>query len=92
MYDLLQEKFDDSDVTFRHLESQEFKDFVKVFKLALNGIQNNTKDLSKYAKQMIDISKQDFTYAKTDKDIVVYKLEQHQKWEKFIHLKDKGCN
>lgn len=103
MYDLLQEKFDDSDATLRHLESQEFKDFVKVFKATmseiksvLSSIKNNTKDLSKYAKQMVEISKQGFNDAKANRDMTAYKLEQHEKWQKFMHFRDnfrdKGYN
>ena len=97
MYDLLQQKFDDSDATLRHLESQEFKDFVKSFKSIMSGIKytlnkinSNVSNIGKYAKQMIEVAKDGFANANADRDMASYKLEQHEKWEKFMHFRDKG--
>ncbi len=97
MYDLLQEKFDDSDATLRHLESQEFKDFVRTFKSvmnnikrSLNKIQNNTSNLERYAKDMVNISAQGFADSKADREMTAYHEKKKTQWDKFMHFRDKG--
>jgi len=99
MYDLLQEKFDDSEATLRYLESQEFRNFVKSFrsvmkdiKYTLNKINSNTSNIERYTKQMLNVSKEGFQSSKVDRDMASYKLAQHDKWEKLMHFRDKGYN
>jgi len=92
MYDLLQEKFDDSDATLRHLESQEFKDFVEEFKSAIKTVNYRLDNIAKHAQETINVAKQGFSDAKADRAMAAYKLEQHEKWEKFMHFRDKGYN
>lgn len=99
MYDLLQEKFDDTDATLRYLESQEFQDFVKSFKNVMNDIkrvlsriENNTSDLEKYAKQIVDISRQGFSDSKSDREMTAYHEKKKTQWDKLMHYRDKGYN
>jgi hypothetical protein len=99
MYDLLQSKFDDSDATLRHLESQEFKDFVKSFKsimsdikYTLNKINSNVSNISGYTQKIVEVSKAGFSSAKADRDMTLFKDEEHKKWEKFMKFRDKGYN
>ncbi|MBL0721129.1 MAG: hypothetical protein JJV88_00955, partial [Sulfurovum sp.] len=113
MYQLLEDKFDDSEATLRYLESQEFLDFTKLFKSTMNNIQNvlniikentnsianntssianNSADISKYARETVYISKQGFEDAKADREMTKYKNEEHHKWDKRMHLMEKGYN
>ncbi len=97
MYQLLQDKFIDSKATLDYMNSLDFKDFTTSFKQAMKDIKyiltqinNNTSDISKYAQDSINISKQGFADAKADREMSRYKDEQHHKWDKLMHLKDKG--
>lgn len=97
MYQLLQDKFDDTDATLRYLESQEFKDFVSTFKDTMSDIQRtlhkiekNTGDTAHYTKKLIDISSQGFANAHADREMASYYAKQHRKWQKFMHFRDKG--
>jgi len=99
MYQLLQEKFDDSEATLNYMNSLEFKDFTNSFKKAmkdikyiLNQINSNTFDISRYAQESINISKQGFEDSKADRAMSRYKNEEHTKWEKRMHLREKGYN
>ena len=99
MYQLLQEEFDDTDATLRHLESQEFKDFVKTFKSimsdirsTLNRIEENSRNISRYTEEMVDVSKNGFSDAKADRAMSAYYAQKHRNWEKFMHYRDKGYN
>ncbi|CAN2042491.1 hypothetical protein GMMP15_830042 [Candidatus Magnetomoraceae bacterium gMMP-15] len=99
MYELLQEEFNDTDATLRHLESQEFKDFVKSFKnimenikYTLEKIQKNISDMNYYTKDMLEVSKKGFADAKADSAMSAYYTQKHRKWEKFMHYKDTGYN
>jgi len=99
MYQLLQDKFDDSEATLNYMDSLDFKDFSNSFKQAmkdikyiLNKINNNTSDISRYAQESLTISKQGFEDAKADRKMTKYKNEQHHKWEKKMHLMEKGYN
>jgi hypothetical protein len=99
MSNLLTTKYEETDASLRHYESKEFTDFASKFestmndiKNVLNKINNNTQDLGKYAKQMIEVAKDGFASANVDRDMSSYKLEQHEKWEKFMHFRDKGYN
>ncbi len=97
MYELLQEKFDDSDATLRHLESQEFQDFIQVFKKnmknlnkTLQRIEGNTEEIARYSKAVVNISQKGFEDAKADRSMEAYYTQQHRDWEKYMHYKDKG--
>ena len=90
MYDLLQSEFDDSDATLRHLESQEFKDFVSTFKNVMSSISRKLGNIEKYSSEILETSKQGFSDAKADRKMAAYKQEQHTKWEKHMHFRDKG--
>jgi len=92
MYDLLQEKFDDSDATLRHLESQEFKDFIQEFKHAMRRVNKRLKNISGYTREIVEVAKKGFADADADRSMAEYKLEQHQSWEKFMHFRDTGYN
>lgn len=97
MYQLLQEEFNDSDATLRHLESQEFKDFVKSFKsimkdikYTLDKINNNTSNTSYYLEKLITISENGFNDAKADRAMAAYHVKKQTEWEKLMHFRDKG--
>lgn len=99
MYKLLQEDFDDTDATLRYLESQEFKDFVIDFKKVMSEIQStldsinkNSRNISRYTKEMIQVSKDGFSDAQTDRAMAAYYDQEHRNWEKQMHYKDKGYN
>lgn len=92
MYQLLQDKFDESDATLRYLESQEFKDFVDTFKRVMNNISYKLSNIERYSSEILSTSKQGFEDAKADREMSRYKSEEHAKWEKRMHLKDKGYN
>lgn len=92
MYLLLQEKFDDSDATLRHLESQEFKDFVQEFKRAMRTVNDRLSNIARYSKEIIEVSKKGFADADADRAMADYKLDQHESWEKYMHFRDKGYN
>lgn len=90
MYDLLQEEFDDTDATLRHLESQEFKDFVRTFKNVMSSINRKLENIASYSSELLETSKKGFEDANADREMAAYKQEQHTKWEKLMHFKDKG--
>jgi len=97
MSNLLTTKYEETDAALRYYESKEFTNFATQFektmkdiKNILNKINNHTENLSKYAKEIIKISKDGFDNMHTDTTMAKYKLEEHQKWEKFMHFQDKG--
>lgn len=99
MYKLLQEEFDESDATLRHLESQEFKDFVSDFKdvmrnirYTLEKIESNTDKMSRYSEEMVSVSRKGFSDAKTDRAMTAYHEKKKTEWDKFMHYRDKGYN
>jgi len=92
MYQLLQDKFDESDATLRYLESQEFKDFVDTFKRVMNNISYKLNNIERYSSEILSTSKQGFEDAKADREMSRYKSEQQHEWEKRMHLRDKGYN
>ena len=92
MYQLLQDKFDESDATLRYLESQEFKDFVDTFKRVMNNISYKLSNIERYSSEILSTSKQGFEDAKADRQMSRYKSEQQHQWEKRMHLRDKGYN
>ena len=88
-----------TDAKLRYFESKEFTDFTLKFdktmndiKRVLNKIANNTADISSYSKKMLDISAQGFADSKVDREMSRYKDEQHHKWDKRMHLMEKGFN
>ncbi len=90
MYNLLQSEFDDSEATLRHLESQEFKDFVNIFRDTMNKIKIVLNDIRKHTKEIIKVSKNGFSSSKADRDMTTYKLKKHEEWTKYMHFRDKG--
>lgn len=99
MYDLLQNEFDEADATLRHLESQEFKDFVKELQSSLEKIRktlekikDNTRRAADYAKEAVDVSKKGFSDANADRAMSEYYSKKHREWEKFMHYRDHGYN
>ncbi|TMO82810.1 hypothetical protein CWC15_18150 [Pseudoalteromonas spongiae] len=99
MYKLLQEEFDESDATLRHLESQEFKDFVSDFKSVMSNIrytlekiEGNTNKMSRYSEEMVSVSRKGFSDAKADRAMAAYHEKKKTEWDKFMHLRDKGYN
>jgi len=90
MYDLLQEEYDDTDATLRFLESEEFKDFVRTFKSVMRSMNDRLNDISRYSSEILEVSKQGFSEANADRDMSEYKNEEQRKWQKFMHLRDKG--
>jgi DNA-binding ferritin-like protein len=92
MYELLQKEFIESEATLRHLESQEFKDFVKDFRYVMKNIQRTLNQTNNYIKEVVSISKRGFEDAKADREMAAYYTKQHRDWEKFMHFRDKGYN
>ncbi|WP_421716006.1 DUF1566 domain-containing protein [Arcobacter arenosus] len=92
MYELLQKEFIESEATLRHLESQEFKDFVKDFRYVMKNIQRTLNQTNSYIKEVVSISKRGFEDAKADREMAAYYTKQHRDWEKFMHFRDKGYN
>lgn len=99
MYSLLQEEFDDSEATLRHLESQEFKDFVSDFKsimrdikYTLEKIEDNSSRISRYTEEMISVAKEGFSDAKADRAMTAYYEKKKTEWDKLMHYRDTGYN
>lgn len=99
MSQLLTSKYESTDASLRYYESKEFTDFTLKFENTmsdiekiLNKINNNTIDLTRYASKMIEVVNDGFKSAKVDRDMATYKLEEHKKWEKFMHFRDSGYN
>lgn len=92
MYTLLQDRFTSSDATTRYLESQEFKDFTRAFKTVMRNISYKLDNIADYSSQMLEVSQQGFEDAKADRQMSRYKNEEHVKWEKRMHLREKGYN
>ena len=99
MSNLLTSKYEETDASLRYYESKEFTDFASKFettmndiKTVLNKINTNTEDLSKYTMEMIKVARDGFSSANADRDMASYKLEEHEKWEKFMHFRDQGYN
>ncbi|RBW67017.1 hypothetical protein DS893_01200 [Vibrionales bacterium C3R12] len=97
MYKLLQQEFDEADATLRHLESKEFKDFVKDLNSSLDRIQstldkidNNSRRTASYVQESIAVSKKGFSDASADRGMSEYYLKKHREWEKLMHNKDHG--
>jgi len=97
MYTLLQEEFNDSDATLRHLESQEFKDFVRDFKSIMNDIKytldkinQNSSNNGYYLEKLLTISQEGFSDAKADRAMAAYHAKEHTQWDKRMHFQDKG--
>jgi len=90
MYTLLQDRFISSDATTRYLESQEFKDFMQTFKSVMRDIGYKLDNIANYSSQMIEVSKQGFQDASADREMSRHQDEEHHKWEKRMHLREKG--
>jgi len=91
MNDLLKQEFNSTDAALRHLESNEFKSFVRSFK---SSMQNLKRELSKIADRTADLSSiiqrqskmmnDHFENAARDRDTAAEMSKQHRIWERFI--------
>lgn len=91
MNELLKAEFSSTDATLRHLESNEFKSFVKIFKRnmkdlsrKLSRIAKNTEDLSFIMKNQNSIMNNHFENAAQDQEMASALTKQHRQWERFI--------
>lgn len=99
MYDILQNEFSSSEATLRHLESEEFKDFVRIVRntmadiaRTLKRIEENTERMGLYTEKLVEVAKEGFSAADADRDMAAYYTKEHRNWEKFMHFKDRGYN
>jgi len=99
MSNLLTTDYEETDASLRYYESKEFTEFASTFESSmneitsvLNEINSNTKKLSEYAKEMVEISQDGFASANADRDMAAFHTEQKTKWDKYMHLRDKGYN
>jgi len=92
MYDLLQEEYNDTDATLRFLESEEFKDFIETFKDVMRSVNDRLDNISRYSSEILEASKQGLSEASADRAMSEYNTKEYRKWQKFMHLRDKGYN
>tara|TARA_B110000196_G_C21138602_1_gene662558 strand:- start:398 stop:1738 length:1341 start_codon:yes stop_codon:yes gene_type:complete len=91
MNDLLKQEFNSTDAALRHLESNEFKSFVKTFKRSMKDLKHqvsriadNTADLSSIMKQQSSMMNNHFENAAQDREMASELTKQHRHWERFI--------
>ncbi|MGQ8366434.1 hypothetical protein [Glaciecola sp. 1036] len=91
MNDLLKQEFVSTDAALRHLESNEFKSFVRTFKRSMENldrqvsrIADNTADLSSIMKQQSSMMNNHFDKAAQDREMASELTKQHRHWERFI--------
>ena len=91
MNDLLKQEFNSTDAALRHLESNEFKSFVRTFKRSMkdlkrqvNRIADNTEDLSSIMQNQSSIMNNHFENASQDREMASELTKQHRHWERFI--------
>ncbi len=97
MSKLLTEAYEETDASLRYYESKEFTEFASKFDTTmrnistiLNKIENNTSNLGSYMQDMINISRQGYADAKSDRAITAHYEAQKTEWDKTMHLFDKG--
>lgn len=91
MNNLLKQEFNSTDATLRHLESNEFKDFVQRFDNAINRIDrqlsriaSNTSDLSSLLQSQSRMMNNHFKNAAQDRDMEKVMVKEHQFWERYV--------
>ena len=91
MNELLQNKFPAEEATLRHLESEEFKDFVKQFNTAIKDIKNslkrianNTQDISSIIKTQNRLVDNHFRQAALSQKMANEYTKQHRFWQRYI--------
>lgn len=91
MNDLLKQEFNSTDAALRHLESNEFKSFVRTFKRSMKDLKrqvsriaDNTADLSSIMKQQSSMMNNHFENAAQDREMASELTKQHRFWERFI--------
>lgn len=91
MNDLLKQEFNSTDAALRHLESNEFKNFVRFFKRSMKDLKrqitliaDNTSDLSSIMKNQSTMMNSHFENAAQDRDMASELTKQHRHWERFI--------
>jgi len=91
MNDLLKHEFNSTEAALRHLESNEFKSFVKTFKSSMRDLKRqvariaaNTEDLSSIMKNQSKMMDNHFENAAQDREMASELTEQHRFWERYI--------
>jgi WD40 repeat protein len=91
MNDLLKQEFNSTDAALRHLESNEFKSFVRTFKRSMKDLKrqvsriaDNTEDLSSIMKNQSSMMNNHFESAAQDREMASELTKQHRHWERFI--------
>ncbi|XQW84885.1 hypothetical protein ACOYR1_17445 [Thalassotalea piscium] len=91
MNDLLKQEFNSTDAALRHLESNEFKSFVRTFKRSMKDLKrqvrliaDNTADLSSIMKNQSSLMNNHFENAAQDREMASELTKQHRNWERFI--------
>lgn len=91
MNNLLKREFSSTDAALRHLESNEFKIFVKTFKSSMRDltrqvarIADNTGDLSSLIKSQSNLMNNHFENSAQDRQMASELTKQHRFWERYI--------
>jgi len=91
MNNLLKSEFNRTEAALRHLESNEFKSFVKTFKSSMHDLKRqvariaaNTEDLSSIMKNQSKMMDNHFENAAQDREMATELTEQHRFWERYI--------
>ncbi len=92
MIKLLTEQYEETDASLRYYESKEFTDFTETFENVMSSISSKLSNIEKYSSEILNTSKQGFEDAKADREMIKYKNEEHHKWDKRMHLMEKGYN
>jgi len=92
MIKLLTEQYEETDASLRYYESKEFTDFTNTFENVMSNISRKLGNIERYSSEILSTSKQGFEDAKADRAMSRYKSEEHTKWEKRMHFREKGYN
>lgn len=91
MNDLLKREFNSTDAALRHLESNEFKSFVKTFKSSMRDLKrqvariaDNTEDLSSIMKNQSNMMNNHFENSAQDRQMSSELTKQHRFWERYV--------
>ena len=92
MSELLTNKYEATDASLRYYESKEFTDFASRFDQTMLDIKHVLSNIEDNTDGLMAAVKESFASADADRDMAAYKLQQHEEWEKNMHLRDKGYN
>jgi|GEM_PF-3143664 len=92
MSELLTSKYEETDASLRYYESKEFTDFASRFDRTMSDIKRVLSNIENNTDGLMDAVKEGFANADADRDMAAFKLKQHEEWEKYMHLMDKGYN